>query len=361
MKLEQPELPLLFSETVVPDIFFAEYLSQMTGNCVKVYLYMIFLSKYGKDIKLNYLSKKLALPLKEINDAISYLDTNGLIIKKEAGYIVANLQEITLHKLYKPNLTASPEKVADVAKNKARAKVINHINNAYFQGIMGPSWYNDIDLWFTKYNFDEQVMIALFNYCFNRSALHRKYVQAVAEAWGNNKIQTWSDLELYDQKQEKVMKIKRTIAKKLGKQSLTQYEEAYIEKWVIDYSYELDVIEIALKRTTFKTNPTFEYLNNIITDWHDRGLKTPNEVLAFLEQRKKQKKDTKQLQKQVAKASFEQRQYDNLSYLYANSNIQTMNNDISNDNSTEFTENSKVSNAAASNISNLNLKGDFNV
>ena len=43
MKFEQPELPLLFSETIIPDIFFAEYLSQMPSNCVKVYLYMIFL------------------------------------------------------------------------------------------------------------------------------------------------------------------------------------------------------------------------------------------------------------------------------------------------------------------------------
>ena len=52
MKLEQPEVPLLFSETVVPDIFFAEYLSQMPANSVKVYLYMIFLSKYKKDNRL---------------------------------------------------------------------------------------------------------------------------------------------------------------------------------------------------------------------------------------------------------------------------------------------------------------------
>ena len=51
MKLEHSELPLLFSETVVPDIFFAEYLSQMPANSVKVYLYMIFLSKYNKEIK----------------------------------------------------------------------------------------------------------------------------------------------------------------------------------------------------------------------------------------------------------------------------------------------------------------------
>lgn len=351
MKLEQPEVPLLFSETVVPDIFFAEYLSQMPSNSVKVYLYMIFLSKYKKDIKLNDMSKKLALPLKDINESITYLEQNEFIIKKETGYIVANLQEITLHKLYTPNLTASPEKVADVAKNKARAKVIAHINNTYFQGIMGPSWYNDIDLWFTKYNFDEQVMIALFEYCFSRSALHKKYVQTVAEAWGNNRIQTWNDLDLYYQKQEKLMKIKKTIAKKLGKSTLTQYEEAYIEKWVIDFGYDLNIIEIALKRTIFKANPTFEYFNNIITDWHDRNLKTSNEILAFIEQRNKQKKDTKQLEKQVAKASFDQRQYDNLAYLYANSGM-APNEFPNNSNSTE----SKV---VAANF--VNIEGDINV
>lgn len=349
MKLEQPEVPLLFSETVVPDIFFAEYLSQMPANSVKIYLYMLFLSKYKKDIKLNDMSKKLALQLKDINESLTYLEQNGFITKKENGYIISNLQEMTLHKLYTPNLTASPEKVADVAKNKARAKVISHINNAYFQGIMGPSWYSDIDLWFTKYNFDDQVMIALFEYCFSRSALHKKYVQTVAEAWGNNKIHTWNDLDLYYQKQEKLVKIKKTIAKKLGKTTLTQYEEAYIEKWVIDYGYDLNIIEIALKRTIFKSNPTFEYFNNIITDWHDRNLKTPNEILAFIEQRNKQKKDTKQLEKQVAKASFEQRQYDNLSFLYANSGVTT----------SEFSDNLNTPQISATNF--FNVKGDSNV
>lgn len=325
MKFVQPEVPLLFSETVVPDIFFAEYLSQMPANSVKIYLYMLFLSKYQKDIKLNDMSKKLALPIKDIDDSIKYLEENGLITKKESGYIVNNLQEKTLHKLYTPNLTASPEKIADIAKNKARAKVITHINNAYFQGVMGPSWYSDIDLWFTKYNFDEQVMIALFEYCFSRSALHPKYVQKVAEDWGANKIQTWNDLDIHYQKREKLTKIKTTIMKKLGKSSLTQYEEAYIEKWVIDFGYDLNIIEIALKRSVNKVNATFSYFDNTITDWHDRNLKTANEVLAFIEQRNKQKKETKQLEKQVAKASFDQRQYENLAFLYANAGTEPTN------------------------------------
>lgn len=327
MKLEQNEKSLLFSETVIPDIFFSEYLSELPGDYLKIYMYMIFLSKYGKEIKLNDLSKKLNIPLKTINDGIKYLEENKIIIKKSTGYIIVDLQEETLHNLYTPNLTVSKEKIEQNSKNKSRSKAIEHINNMYFQGIMGPSWYNDIDIWFKKYGFDEQVMIALFDYCYNRSAMHRNYVQTVAEAWSSNKVKTWNDLDKYYEKQESLNKFKKIIAKKLGKHNgLTQYEEAYIENWVLNFGYDMDIIELALKRTTFKQNPTFEYINNIITDWHDRNLKTPSEITAFIEQRRKQEKNTKDLKNQVNKANYEQRNYDNLDFLYANQDTKSNSN-----------------------------------
>ena len=319
MKLEQNEKQLLFSETTIPDIFFTEYLPELPGDYLKIYLYISFLSKYGKDIKLNDLSKKLNIPLKIINDAFKFLEEHKLITKKTNGYIIVDLQEFTLHNLYTPNLTMSKEKINQTSKNKSRSKAIEHINNMYFQGIMGPSWYNDIDIWFNKYQFDEQVMIALFDYCYKRSAMHRNYVQTVAEAWASNKIRNWNDLDTYYEKQESLNKFKKLIAKKLGKHNgLTQYEEAYIENWVLNFGYDMNIIEIALKRTTYKQNPTFEYINKIITDWHERNLKTPAEVNAFLEQRKVQEKNTKELKSKVKKANYDQRSYDNLDFLYAN-------------------------------------------
>ena len=51
MKLEQNELSMLFSSTDLPDVFITEYLSEAPGDYIKVYLYMLFLSKYGKDVK----------------------------------------------------------------------------------------------------------------------------------------------------------------------------------------------------------------------------------------------------------------------------------------------------------------------
>ena len=322
MKLEQKEKHMLFNTTEIPDIFFSEYLSNIPGDYLKIYLYLIFLSKYSTDVKINDLSKNLALPVNVISEGMKYLEENKLVLRKPQGYVIIDIQEATLNQLYKPNIVTSPEKIEQNAKNKERIQLVQYLNNKYFQGVMGPTWYNDIDTWFEKYGFDEQVMIALFDYCFKKSALHKNYVQAVAEAWGLNKIKDLGDLENYYMQQDKMKKIKKSIAKKLGRHSgLTQYEEAYIEKWINDFKYDMDVIEIALKRTTFKTNVSFEYLNNVITDWNDRNLRTPAQVTEFLEKRKQQNKNEKELKQKVKKETFEQREYSNLSFLYANKDI----------------------------------------
>lgn len=319
MKLENADLSSLFSNTLIPDIFFSEYLSEASGDFIKVYLYMVFLSKYDKDIKVNDLSKKLVLPLKTIQDAMKYWEEQGLLTKKNTGYIINNMQEIELHKLYKPKTALSAEQLQKSTENQKRAKAIEHINNKFFSGLMPTTWYPEIELWFKKYNFDEEVMIALFSYCFDRSALHKNYVQTVAEAWSQNNVKTFNDLDIYYQKQEKLNIIKKSISKKLGlTRPLTQYEHGYIERWNIDYGYGMDIIEIALKKTTSKANPNFEYLDKLLTDWHSRGFKTADEVQAFLKNMKEKNKNIKKLEKETGYDKYEQRTYDNFDSLYAN-------------------------------------------
>ena len=82
MKLEQNDKALLFSLTMIPDVFFSDYLSQIPGDYLKIYLYIMFLSKYKKDIKVNDLSKKLNIPLKSISDGFKFLENNKLVTKK---------------------------------------------------------------------------------------------------------------------------------------------------------------------------------------------------------------------------------------------------------------------------------------
>ena len=98
---------------------------------------------------------------------------------------------------------------------------------------------------------------------------------------------------------------------------LTQYEEAYIEKWVVDFGYSLDVIELALKKTTSKSSFSFDYIDKIVSDWKEHHLKTASDVQKFLEDMKNKPKAIKELEKKSYQ-NYEQRSYDNLDSLYAN-------------------------------------------
>ena len=46
MKLEQNEKAIIFATTEVPNIFFAEHLSNMPGDYLKIYLYLVFCILY---------------------------------------------------------------------------------------------------------------------------------------------------------------------------------------------------------------------------------------------------------------------------------------------------------------------------
>lgn len=319
MKLEQNDKSLLFSSTEIPDIFFTEFLPSMNGDFLKVYLYILFLAKFNKDIKINDLSKTLALPFPVIQDALRYLEEQKLIIKLPTGYSVTSIQEVELSKLYSPKVTTSYEDLQKSAVSQERAKAIENINEQFFSGVMSPTWYSDIELWFNKYGFTEQVMLALFSYAFERRALNRGYILTVADAWSKNKIRTFDDLEAYEEKADKLNKLKKAIAQKLGiTRNLTTYEEEYVIKWTQEYNFDMPIIELALKKSSSLNTINFNYFDKILTDWHTKGLSSVAEIQTYQDSVKDKDKRTKQIEQKTLSYNYTQSTFDNLDSLYDN-------------------------------------------
>ena len=320
MKLEQSDRSMLFESTNIPDIFFTDYLSSANGNYIKVYLCVLFLSKYNKEIKLADLSKKLALNIEIIKEALKYWEEQEVLIVKPNGYIVNDLGQLYLNKLYKPRVSLTKEQIEKSQKLQYREKAIEAINNSCFQGLMSGVWRDTIYLWFEKYGFDEQVLIALFQYCYNKAAgLNVNYVATVADSWHKNGVKSYNDLEKFYEKDSKMHEIKKSIVKKLGlRRNLGQFEEVYVHKWVQDFGYSLDIIDLALKKITSKADISFAYIDKIISDWNDRNLKTVSEIQNFISTSKQQDKNKKELIKKTNYNNYEQRKYDNLNDFYDN-------------------------------------------
>lgn len=317
MKLELSDKSQLFSCTEIPDVFFTEYMPSMNGNFLKVYLYVLFLAKYNKDVKINDLSKRLAIPYPEVEDALKYLMEQNLLIKLPEGYSVTNIQELELTKLYSPKITSSPEDIEKNYENQSRAQVIETINAQMFQGVMNTTWYNDIDFWFNKYGFDEQVMLALFAYCFDKKALTRGYIQAVADAWASNNIKNFNDLEAYELKQDKLHILSKDIGKKL-RRTITTFDEELIRKWSEEFGYDIPIIDLALKTSTSTSNANLNYFDKILTDWHEKGLSTVEEIETYQQSKKDKSKKIKQIEKRIPEFSYTQSTFDNLESFYDN-------------------------------------------
>ena len=133
-------------------------------------------------------------------------------------------------------------------------------------------------------------------------------------------------MELYSDKQEKLRTIGNTISKKLNlNRQLSQYEEGYVSKWNIEFGFNFDIIELALKRTTSKSSFNFDYLDKILTDWHERNLKTPTEVTAYLNQTKVKNTNIKKLEKQTGYTNYDQRELSNWDDFYINNTSKTKN------------------------------------
>ena len=197
MNFEQ-NLSLLFEDLNLPEIFISEYICAASGDYVKIYLYCLYLSKHKIDVDPLDMSKKLAISIATIEQGLKYWEENNVLIRKGSSYILADLKQNEVNKLYKPKLALSTEDaIKNTEKNVYRSQAITAINEMFFQGLMSETWFADVNLLFSKYMFDENVVISLFNYCYDRKALHRKYLFTVADAWAKNGIKDQNDLDRY--------------------------------------------------------------------------------------------------------------------------------------------------------------------
>ena len=312
---------LELGDTLVPDLFIQNNMKTLSGNDIKVYMYILYLLKKGADVDSDMIVKDLGLSNDEVKTSVEVLQAEGLLQKTTRGVVVIDLKEMEINKSYTPKFDNRQKKYENVIDEKRKAAV-DAICESFFNGLMTFNWSTDIGNLFNMYSFSEEVMIALFQYCKERKALNRKYVFAVAETWHNGGVRTFEELESFLDNYDKFNKIKQKISRALNLgRSLSKYEEVYVKKWIEEYGYDFDIIEEGLKRSTSTTNPSIKYIDAIITSWYKKGFKTvqeieENESSKSLPEKKSEIKRTVSDSRKKSYQSYSQREYDNTDDFY---------------------------------------------
>lgn len=308
---------LELDDTYLPDLFILNHMVSLEGIDIKIYLYMLLLSKTETEIDKVNLAKKMFVTEQEVSLSLDRLQAEELITKTQHGFNLIDLKELTINKSYIPKMESKTNRT-QTEQEKKRIAAATAINESFFQGMMTLMWYTDIETMFKNYSFSEEVMVSLFHYCQERKALNRKYVHAVAETWYKGNVKTFEQLEAFLESYDNVQKIKQKISKALRlSRNFTKYEEQYIDAWIKDYGYGFDIIEEALKRTVSKANPSVIYVNGILSNWYKKGYKTIEDIAN--ESNTDGKKYVKSEPKTKTKyQNYEQRSYEDLESFYDN-------------------------------------------
>jgi len=272
---------LLYSDTLVPDIFVSEYLPALKGDYVKIYLYCLFLVGKNRGPSVQELAHILDIPQDTVKKGLHFMDNLNILSWTEDGIVLKDLKEIEINRFYRPKSTSSPEEAAERGKlNIRRRQLIEAINDKFFSGVMSPSWYGDIDLWFEQYGFTEDVMMMLFEHCSVHNGLSKPYITKTAENMHARGVVNSYDFDRYVREYDEMKTVSGKISKKLRWPRLNVYQEEIVDKWTRVYGFSFDIIELALQKTKDKPDAAMSFFDKILTDWHNLGLDSVEKILA---------------------------------------------------------------------------------
>ena len=302
MKIIKNKRKNIFANISVSEIFILKYMKDMPQEAVKLYMYLLYIEANQINIEIETISKEINISLKDVKASLDYLQEKGLIIMMEGGFYIVDLQEKEVMELYTPKVTASKEMIeANQKKNNKREKIINDIESMYFAGNMKAEWYKKIILWFEKYNFSNEAMLGIFSHCFSDEVKPIAYVETVVKSMADKGVITINDLSKQIVNYDKKSKIIKFVKTELNlHKALTKPQERIVEKWIFDYNYDKEQIKLVIDKTINAQNVGFNYLDKIITEWYQQGLKTAEEILKYekenkekLEEKKKEKNNRK--------------------------------------------------------------------
>ena len=326
------------SVTVIDNRFIDVYMTEASGEFVKVYLYLLRLSQDpGRDFGIAELADGLETTEKDIIRGLRYWEKQGLLSLEmsvdgavmgvrilpvldteidspenpltEASSVTGAVQEEPV----KVNPAPMTEKMDAAARQenasavavRPRAKVeelpveaiaelqsqeefreVLFVAEAYLGRALTPK---DIQLFgylYDELHFPKDLLEYLVEYCVDGGHKSYRYMETVALNWhqeGKMSVEAAKEsAKAYSRENKVVMNAFGIVGRILNNE-----ERGYVEKWTKVYDLPLELVEEACNITMATIQKaSFSYADKILTDWHDAGVRTLEDSRTYRENRK---------------------------------------------------------------------------
>ena len=258
--------------TQIDNIFLSDFLPNMEGDYLKIYLYGLYKCNSHKDNTLESFARDLNMSSEDIVSVFYYLQDMGLVNVIDIEDMVVKFlpTKNALYKIKKYNVdkyTAFNISAQEIIGNK----------------MLTPREYEEFYYLIESLHIDKEALLKIINYCVKLKGenVSVSYISAVAKNWIYDGVRTSEDVDNKLLEQERVSGDVVSVLKAMGskRQATVDEYQLYIT-WTKNMEVSLDVITHIVKKAKIKT---FTKLNDMIQKLYSNRILSIKEIDEYID------------------------------------------------------------------------------
>ncbi|MEF9916488.1 MAG: DnaD domain protein [Lachnospiraceae bacterium] len=285
----------LGNSTLIGNTFIDTFMVKANGDFVKVYLFLLrHINNPDASLTIPKIADCLEYTEKDILRALKYWEKTDLLSleyddeRKIIGLEINPLTSSQSPDDYASSTPALPAHSDEAVqpsendlmeptkikafKNRKELKQLLFVAEQYLGKTLSKTDMDMICYFYDTLEFSADLVEYLIEYCVENNHKSMHYIQSVALAWSEANITT-----IDQAKQNSTLYNKNcyTVLKAFGisGRGPVSKEKEYVEKWIQEYGFTLDIITEACSRTVASIHqPSFEYTDTILTNWLEKNV-----------------------------------------------------------------------------------------
>lgn len=324
-------------ETIVSlsAVFVDRYMPSANGEFVKIYLYLLrTLNNPAAELTLSSIADTFSCTEKDVERALSYWEKAGVLsLSTKDGQLTGIsflplCPEEPVNPAAAASTAVSPEaEPVRVRMSAARIQKLKSENtelaqflftaDQYFGRPLNPGEISRILYFYEELHFPIDLLEYLIEYCVSKGSSSIRYIETVGLSWHKEGIRS---VEMAKQTNNTWNKNYFTILKAFGirGRNPVEQETIYMDRWLKEYAFTLDIIREACSRSVTQTGQaSFPYADGILSKWHKKGVRHFQDIAALDDKHRERQAASQNRTKEAATATdsnkfnrFHQRDYD---------------------------------------------------
>ncbi len=278
--------------TLISNVFLDEYMPAANGEYVKVYLYLLrCLESNTRELSIPVIADKFDYTENDVHRALKYWEKLKLLTLE---YDTSKaLTGIRLVKDYPQEEKDAPVPIPketsvrpplspDTAPlSQEELKQLVFVCEQYLGKTLSSLEMSRILYFHDSLGFDAELIEYLIEYCVSTRHKSLRYIETVAVSWHKQGYTTVA------QAKEQTTTYSRayfSILKAFGisGRNPVEIEIAYMNKWMKEYGFSLELISEACSRTMAAIHQSsFEYADKILSNWQKNGVSSLSDLEAL--------------------------------------------------------------------------------